>query len=461
MMQNSNCGNETIDIGSRRELFVDKLIVDKLQNVEFYLHQPQKLPLSKSPLVGKYGTIIKDGGLFRAYYRELDPNYDGALYSGNPGELSCYAESNDGEEWTFPDLGFYKIKGMKHNNVFMKQIPFSHNFCPFLDTRPGIDDSERFKALAGHPGHEREVHADGLHSFVSSDGIHWRQSSKYPVISYDKSWIHAFDSQNVAFWSEAEQQYVTYFRTYLPVQETSEATKTEARYLRSISRSTSPDFKNWSMPVAMKPNLPEEELYTSQTQPYFRAPHIYIALPTRFMKDRGSSTDILFMSSRAGATSYDRLFAEAFIKPGLSMDRWGNRSNYVALNVVPTGEDEMSIYHANSGYRYVLRLDGFVSIKSGSAEGTLVTKTLIFSGSKLSLNVSTSAAGCLQVEIQDEDGVPLSGFSLDECSKVIGDKISYEVEWIDNKKLAMLAGRPVRLKFVMKECDLYSFKFDN
>ena len=33
--------------------------------------------------------------------------------------------------------------------------------------------------------------------------------------------------------------------------------------------------------------VPPEHLYEHHTVPYFRAPHIYVAFPPRFMKDRG------------------------------------------------------------------------------------------------------------------------------------------------------------------------------
>ena len=110
---------------------------------------------------------------------------------------------------------------------------------------------------------------------------------------------------------------------------------------------------------------------------YFRAPHIYIALPTRFVPTRGNSTEILFMSSRGGAP-YERLFKEAFIRPGLAPERWGNRANYAALNVVPTSFGEMSIYHAGSGHRYILRTDGFVSVNAPFEGGEMITKPLRF-----------------------------------------------------------------------------------
>ncbi|MBT3379077.1 MAG: hypothetical protein HN742_20500 [Lentisphaerae bacterium] len=452
MSAGNSSSNEAIDIGSRLELFVDRHLIDSLDGAELRMHRPQRLPLAASPLgAGAYSTVIKDGDLYRAYYRSDDSSYKGKRgYSGHPGEITCYAESRDGHEWAFPSLGLHEINGSRDNNVILAGLaPFSHNFSPFLDTRPGVAAEERYKALAGHPGYDRDAHGEGLHAFTSADGIRWRKTSDEPVIPYDRSWPHAFDSQNVSFWSEAEQLYVCYFRTWL----------TQHGKLRTISRTTSPDFVHWSKPNAMEPNRPGEHLYTSQTHPYFRAPHIYIALPTRFQPKRGNSTDILFMTTRAGSTSYERLFTEAFIRPGLDPGRWGNRSNYVALNVVPTGPAEMSIYHAKSRHRYVLRTDGFVSVGAGSAQGELVTKPLIFRGNELVLNVSTSAAGSLRVEVRGPDGQPVPGLGLDDCAPVVGDEIERIVGWKGNGSLGALAGTPVRLRFTMVECDLYSFRF--
>ena len=245
-----------------------------------------------------------------------------------------------------------------------------------------------------------------------------------------------------------EKQYVCYHRTF----------QTPHGKLRTIHRRTSKDFINWSEPVAMNPNLPKEHLYTSQTHPYFRAPHIYVATPTRFRPDRGSSTDILFMSTRAGSTRYDRLFTEAFIRPGRDPARWGNRSNYVGLNVVPTAPGEMSIYHKD-GFRYTLRTDGFISVRAGATVGELITKPVRFSGSKLEVNYSCSAAGGLRVEIQDAKGQALAGFTLADANELIGDSISQRVQWKNNPDLGKLAGRTVRLRFSMLEADLFSFQF--
>jgi len=433
--------NKAIKIGSQLELFVDRYLIDKMAGVELFMHEPQRLPMAKSPLQGAYLTVIKDGDIYRGYYRDSRPDYKGPLGDGHSGEITCYAESRDGHEWEFPALGILDIRSPFGHNVILAGEPpgCSHNFSPFLDTRPGKDRGKRFKALAG-------VHSKGgLYAFESEDGIHWIKMQNTPVIT---SKNFAFDSQNVAFWSQAENTYLCFFRTW----------ETPHGKLRTISRTSSPDFLHWNKPVATNPNRPMEHLYTSQTHPYFRAPHIYIALPTRYQPDRGSSTDILLMTARAGSASYTRLFLEAFIRPGLDRERWGNRSNYAALNVVPTGPAEMSIYHF-SGHRSVLRTGGFVSARAGATEGELLTKTLTFSGSELNLNYSTSAAGSVRVEVQDSVGVPISGFLLDDCPAIIGDEIEGRVAWKQKQDLGSLNGRSVRLRFVMIECDLYSFVF--
>ena len=461
---------EAIDIGSRRELFVDDLLVGEWNGTRRKLHAPRSLPKAAFPArpFGHYATVLKDGDLFRLYYRGdkvAGMHWRDGWGAYHENEVTLYAESRDGYTWSEPDLGLFEIESIPKGNVVMDVTEdtflVTHNFTPFLDQRPGVPAEERYKALGGgrYPPENwgswkspeertrlREKYGPGgLKAFASPDGIRWKLMQEEPVLSED---IGNFDSQNVAFWSEAEQKYVCYFRIL-------------RNGLRSIRRSTSKDFRNWTEPVDMEANQPGEHLYTNGTHPYYRAPHLYIALATRFQANRGSITDVVFMTSRPGSSRYDRVFKEAFLRPGLGPGGWGNRSNYVTWNVVPTGRDQMSIY-LYGGDHYVLRTDGFVSVNAGFEEGEFLTRPLVFSGRELEINYSTSAAGMMRVEIQDaESGDPFPGFSLEDSRKVWGDEIARIVKWgKGDGDVSSLAGKPIRLRFVMNEADLFAIKFN-
>jgi hypothetical protein len=91
--------------------------------------------------------------------------------------------------------------------------------------------------------------------------------------------------------------------------------------------------------------------------------------------------------------------------------------------------------------------------------GEIVSKPLTFKGTKLIMNFATSAAGDIRVEIQDADGKPLPGFTLDDCPPIFGDSIERLVTWNNGGDVSSLAGKPVRLRFVLKDADLFAVQF--
>ena len=109
--------------------------------------------------------------------------------------------------------------------------------------------------------------------------------------------------------------------------------------------------------------------------------------------------------------------------------------------------------------RYRLRTDGFVSVRAPYSGGEMLTKPFRFQGKRLEINYSTSAAGLICVGIQDSAGKPISGFSVEECSEIIGDEIKRVVSWQGGSDLGALAGKTVRLRFSLKDADLYSLRF--
>jgi hypothetical protein len=118
----------------------------------------------------------------------------------------------------------------------------------------------------------------------------------------------------------------------------------------------------------------------------------------------------------------------------------------------------MSIY-TTPFRRFTLRLDGFASVHAGADPGELITRPLRFAGKELVVNYSTSAGGSVRVEIQDAAGMPIPGYVLDDCPEIIGDEIERKVRWKGGSDVGSLAGRPVRLRFLMRDADLYSLRF--
>jgi hypothetical protein len=469
-----------VNIGSRRELFADSFLIESFSGTHLQQQTPRdegvafKFDQPWEGLFSGYATLVTlaDGRL-RAYYRgKAVANKD-----GSEEEVTCVAESTDGRHWTKPELGLYEVMGTRKNNVvLMKAHTATHNFSPFRDERPGVPEDERFKAFGGTmPG-------GGLTAWKSPDGLRWEKITPEPVIT--KAMVpykYMFDSQNVSFWSASEGKYVAYYRVF-------------EGGIRRIVRSQSKDFLTWSAPVLMEyrnPSMqaPVEHLYTNQTHPYFRAPHLYVAIAARFMPGRRvltdeqaaaihvnpgyfkDTSDAIFMTTRpaegaAHVGVYDRTFLEGFIRGGIGAQNWVSRTNYPALNVVPTGPHEMSVF-VNQDYaqptahmrRYSLRTDGFASLHCGYAGGHAVTKPLVFAGRELSLNFSTSAAGGVKVGFEDADGKPVTGFGLEECVMQIGNELDRKVTWKSGADVSTLAGKTLRLRFSMKDADIFSFQF--
>jgi hypothetical protein len=158
---------------------------------------------------------------------------------------------------------------------------------------------------------------------------------------------------------------------------------------------------------------------------------------------------------------------ESFIRPGIGLQNWVSRSNYPALNVVQTSPTEMSLY-VNQDYaqptahlrRYSLRVDGFASVRANYSGGEMITKPFTYTGNQLLVNFATSAAGEIRIEIQDKGGNPITNYGLADCLTLIGNEIQRVVSWQKGSDVSELSSKVVRLRFVMKDADLYSLKYE-
>ena len=483
---------DVYQMGSRRELFLDDFLVERTRGrVVFQLHHPvprEQVIHHDEPWEGTssgYHTVLKDGSLYRMYYRGNNFDLvDNALRTTNP-EVTCYAESEDGIHWEKPNLGLYAHQGSKENNIIWTG-PGRHNFSVFLDQRPGCPDDERLKAFGGL----RET-SDGMLLFHSADGVRWKKTHAEAVITNG-----AFDSTNLGFWDPVLEKYRAYWRYFTAGVTTAEEWSPAG--IRAIRTAVSDDLLHWTDERDLTyTDSPDEEMYTNNVMPYFRAPHILLGFPMRYV-ERGWSpsmkalpdlekrelraaahlrfgtalTETQMMASRDGVQF--KRWNEAFLRPGIQRpDSWYYGHHEVAWNMVttksalPGAPDEISFY-AGAGkwhgpgsklIRHTLRQDGFVSANSPLAGGELVTRPLAFKGSRLDLNFSTSAAGTIKVGFLDAAGKPIEGFSLEDADETFGDELDRTVTWQGTSDVSRLAGKTVRLQITIQDGDLYALKF--
>ncbi|HOD52192.1 MAG TPA: hypothetical protein PLJ71_20370 [Candidatus Hydrogenedentes bacterium] len=475
----------SVDVGPRLELLVDDFLVESVTGAAaFRLHEPvpQEIVITHDePWEGNscsYHTIFQDGPLYRMYYKCAEQKLLGEPPAHDI--VIGYAHSIDGIHWVKPELGLFEFEGSTRNNIVWS-AEGSHDFNPFIDTNPVCPPEERYKAVGMRTSEPR-----GLYAWASPDGLHWRQLGQGPIVT-----LGAFDTQNVAFWDAARGEYRCYTRDF-------RRTPGVEHGVRDVRTATSPDFAAWSEPAWLEyPGAPVEQLYTNQIIPYYRAPHIFLGFPTRYL-DRGWSpsmealpepehrhkrseaspregtalTDGLFMTSRDAHTF--RRWDRTFLRPGLrTRHNWVYGDNYQNWGIVETASPmpgaprEISIYATESYWtgdssmlrRFTLRVDGFVSLRAEWRGGEIITKPLVFAGNALSLNFATSAAGAIAIEIQDAAGTPLEGYALADCPPLFGDSIARIVTWKSGIDISSLAGRPIRLRFVMRDADLYSLQF--
>jgi hypothetical protein len=222
---------------------------------------------------------------------------------------------------------------------------------------------------------------------------------------------------------------------------------------------------------------PNCDVYNLAAQPYPLDPRWYVGFPSMFQREHRMSEgplEVHFAGSRDGITwhRYDR---KPYAPLGLAGSESANMT-FMGTGLAVRGDEIWQYgpaFHSKHGdvearkrktdgfiYRYVQRVDGFVSLDFESAGGQCVTAPVKVDGARLLLNVDTGALGQLRVGLQDAEGKPISGFSADDCKLIRTNSTRAEVSWAGSDDLAALKGRKVRLTFTGSRAKLYSFYFE-
>lgn len=442
---------DPVDIGNRLELFVDDHLIAEVDGdagQQLLRPEPKEIVLvgdsSWEGNANGYYSLFQDGDLYRMIYRgwQIDPKTKVRAQA----DTTCYAESTDGITWTKPNLGLIEWQGSKDNNIVWMGVG-SHNFTAFRDGNPAAPAEARYKAFGAIDVTDVAGKNHLLLAFESPDCQTWKLIQEKPVITNG-----VFDSQNLAFWDTDRKEYRAYWRYF---------TNEKATTGRAIRTATSKDFLTWENEADLAyGDAPEQELYTNAIQKYFRAPHLFVGFPTRFLPEDGDRVEPVLMSSRDGV-NFQR-WNEPVIPESAPENRKGNRSNYMAWGMfqLPGKPKEISVYATENYYestpgrlrRFVYRVDGFVALRGGEKGGSATTKPLRHSGQQLLMNYVVRDGGSLTVEVLDK-----SGAVIGKSKPLTGDAVDEVVTWEQDPKLG---ASEVQLRFALKDADVFSIRFN-
>jgi hypothetical protein len=456
-----------------RHLFLDPSFLQKSEHATLHVNAAQQRETVIRPdrpweqlMISFYLTVLDDGGKIRMWYicrdKENQPNV-------------AYAESTDGVTWLKPNLGIVEYHGSTENNLVGLA---SMEGTVYRDERSSAE--ERYCYIT-------HLWTEGMVRFYSPDGLHWKRDAA-PLVKFGA------DSQAVTFWDQHSKTYALYLRGW--------EQRADKKKYRIVVRADLPDLHT---PLTISPSersrrlwgkdktavIDDEfpkvlatddadpsnsDVYTISAQPYPPDPRWYLGFPSFFQREKSTSDgrlDVECIGSRDGFHwhRYDRepyarpdleggdSASMDFIGPGLIVrgdEIWQYGTGFQSRH----GDREARMRRTDGViYRYVQRLDGFVSLDFDAVDGSAVTKSVKVDGPRLALNLDTAVLGSLRAGLLDAEGNAIPGFGLEDCNILRTNSTHALVTWKNAADLTTLQGRDVRLTFTGARAKLFGFCF--
>ncbi|WP_461785594.1 glycoside hydrolase family protein [Prosthecobacter sp.] len=461
--------------GPWRRLFLDATVVEEQQGVQRVFHAVEKHPANPVMVKDKawegsgpylYGTVMQDGGKLRMWYHHQTPQ----------GCWNSYAESANGLVWTKPVLGLIEDKGSTQNNLFStrslnlsEKPPHDRGQChnPSVIYQPWHPDPQRRYALYSF---SYEFYVPRV--AFSPDGLRWT----FEPLTDNKG---LFDSGDVVnfFHDPYRGQFVGTW-------------KSGTSRGRAVGVATSPDGLVWTKSVKGAVMF-ADDLDPDATQiygmPVFPYQGYYLGLPwiyhARWPKVRPATDAELPVAEKTSPCTMDVQFA--WSRDLLHWNRTPARDSFIPLGgegdfdasmvfsarAPVVVDDKLYFYYGGFTHPHkvgpptnqgaiglgVLRLDGFCSMQAGKEEGSLTTRDEALETPVVTINARTHAGGQVIAEIVDATGTPLAGFSRNECLPFQGDNVRHIMRWRTGAFTPQQQAVDKRLRFYLKDADLYSY----
>ncbi|UCD30021.1 MAG: hypothetical protein JSV03_05975 [Planctomycetota bacterium] len=421
-----------------------------------------------------YGNVLPDESKtgYRMWYHCLP-------LQPAPGDYDkyrlLYATSEDGINWNKPNLGIVLWppdgSGTGDNNIFIRRendVGVSISHIPSVIHTPWEQDPQHHYLLINKDtvGIAGGGNIGGYWGARSADGIHWTDMPNNPLID------PGGDVGNFV-WDPHSGQYLGYVKVNPDV---------SGLRRRAVGLTATSDLTTWPMPeLVLAPDDFDDRWVvwggTQRTHFYGLCAFAYESMYIGFLwifratDPAGYYDGPIFVELVSSQDGVHWLREEGDRPPILPLGPYGSWDDgmlFTTNHPLVEGEIIRLYYGGCDGYHAgpadswncsiglaTLRKDGFASLDAGSTIGTVTTKRLTGTGGPLHVNYDATG-GWLKVEVLDEDGNVLPGYSESECDLLQGDSVDQVVTWGVQTELP--AGtEPLRLQFVMQDASIYSF----
>lgn len=451
-------------------LAIDQSVFERIDGMSLTLHEARKHPANpllknrpEGPDAWRAGFpwVLLDKGKFRMWYLARDSAGD---------FFTCYAESDDGYEWSRPALGIIEHRGSKDNNICYK----GHTLFPQIyrdDT--ATDPARRYIGViyglitAGQmtPA-EQKRYGQSQPSIkclaYSPDGLHWQEDhgSLFPIhakIEGGTLYRMGRDWFMVHQQNSAEYPEVNDWSRFLSISHSTDL-KTwklgdkpgfffDPRFGGIIQTHVTPGLQNYGNVIVGAQGLfyNNEELIDHETELM-----LILTNDGRTWRQPKPSQPFSYLLRRGQPHEWDRSFIVQgnFVNTGSQTRMYYNGSQWGNVDA-----DGIQIGLAE------LRLDGYGSLapkigwefgKEGPFEGTVVSKPIAVEkpGLRLYLNLRAGkdSRDAVAVELTDADGAALAGYGFGDSANMNLDSVGAPVSWRGRSDLIALAGKQVKVK---------------
>jgi hypothetical protein len=463
-----------LDIGTRKQLLADDLVIAATEGVQRVLHQATKandgqpvrfwkqddedrrVPLKAWVYASPY--YDEQRGVFRMWSRVL-PDGRSMRYG--------YSESKDGVNFDF----ITELEGLHSNG--------DYNSVVYIDPHE-TDPAHRYKigydgAPPGFPNGACLAH--------SADGIHWTPyNDGKPVTG------RAADFTNCLIWDEAVGTYRLFTRTDFgpgggPDEHRGMRGMTNADVKANPTGWTT--VRNWVLDREGKDELRRRQIYTMTDWSYcgvhFGLFSVYEwpgdfseAMETDHVKRHERDVLNYYIATCRDGDSWDLTWiyvGRPLVERG--GDGAWDKDLILPANWIVTQADRHWIYYGGANERHgtegvfqpqrdgaiglaTLRLDGFISLTADEKPGIVLTRPFEVKGEALEVNVD-AGRGELRVEVLDASGKPLPGYSGQSATPHRNvDELRLSPRWA--KPFSELKTQTIRLRFRLRNAALYAFQ---